>query len=794
MDWWRSRPLLLLTAALALGSAAAPAWATSLPPAWHLFLVLLLTAVLALSVCWPRLPGELPALPLFFLLGLGLATAALRPALPPHHVAQLPTTIPISLRGRLTDFPRQQDESQTIVLAAAAWHGPAGWQPATGLVQIHEVPLTPELVPGDDVVLRVRLWSHPAAGWPRRHLNLARQGILVQGSVPSGWPLVRLRSRPNEEPVSWRWRLLQAGRRYLAQRPAGLQGLYRALLLGDQRDLTPEQREVFHRTGTSHLLAISGLHLGFLAACSWGAIFWLLRRSAWLLLHLNAYKTALILALGPVWFFAWLTGFSPATQRAACMLTAGVFILLLERPRDFPSLLGLASLIILIWSPLQLFSLSFQLSFLSVAGLYWLYPGISRPGLALAARLEATWPLLAWGERRLTQLLATSLAATLATLPVLLIAFREVPTLGSMANVVLVPLVGFLVLPLGLVGLLLAPLQLGLDRLAFGVTDLALGGGYRLCEFLASLPMTFKLPQPSWGQTMGYYLLLALTVGKVAWRWRLGGLGLSFLLLVSPWWVEVLAFWVSPSLTLRILGNQREMAVEARLPDRTRLVVSAGGHLPPGHTRGPNQELLQWLGHQPYQRVDYLVALTITGGNAGTLLTLAREFPLRRFYYGGDRPRLEAFIDFRNLLGDRRLPVYNLALTPLAQNWAGVQMRSYQLRLQPSARPTGPLILELDFQGCRLLLFPAASREWWARLAALPLPQPMVIVLPADRLLREEVQEVIGRLRPPYGIAVGSPLAEQPTGAGETLWHYTCQGAVVLSIDSQGLHLRFEAP
>ena len=123
------------------------------------------------------------------------------------------------------------------------------------------------------------------------------------------------------------------------------------MLLGDQGEITPEMRQNFARTGTSHLLVINGLHLGMVAVVTYFLSFWLLRRFPRLLLRINAVKIATLLAAIPVVFYAWVAGGSPSTQRAEVMVLAYLLLVFLGRPGEVWSALALAALIILSLSP-----------------------------------------------------------------------------------------------------------------------------------------------------------------------------------------------------------------------------------------------------------------------------------------------------------------------------------------------------------------------------------------------------------------------------------------------------------
>lgn len=783
--WW-SRPLLPLTAALAAGIAAGPSWGARCPPGFlgFSFVLLLFLIALFLVLHWDPI---LPALALFFLAGLGLAHAACHPPLPAQHIYHLPRQADLSLRGVVQDWPRQRGGEQEIVLAAVAWAAPQGWQAATGQVLIRGLPGNLQLAPSQEVVLRLRLAPKDTSSAPK-NLSLARRQIWVSGWWVRGGTVVRLAVPPAAGPaLSWRQQVHRSARLILAERPEPLRGVYRALLLGDQSGLSAEQRRAFQETGTSHILSVSGLHLVMVWSWVGWLLFWLLRRWTWLLLRLNIYKTALILAWGPMLIYAWLTGWSPATQRAALMLIGAVLVLVLERPRDFLSLLALAALVILVWSPLQLFALSFQLSFLSVAGIYFLYPTLNRPGEKLAALIPENRPWLQTVGRRSFQLLAVSLAATLATLPCLLAVFHRFPTVGVAVNVLAVPLVGLFVLPLGLVGLLAAFISGPLSQVFFLPADLAGTVALKIIQTVAALPLVVSLPTPNWLQLGGYYLILGLLVGSWSWRWRGAGLSLGLILVLSPWLLLLLPV-ANSSLTLAVFGNAKELALAATLPDRQLLVISAGGQVYPPEVRPPSWPLLDYLQRQPRRQLAHLVILTLSPANLGTLQALIQDFTVEQIYYNGERPRLPAFWEWRNQVGDRQLPIRNLALAPWAAELGGVQVRSRQLRPTPTARPSGPVWVEVSYQGRRLLILPPAPRDWWSQLTAEPLPPVDLLILPAEQLHLKAVLDLVTRLNPPWKIAVGSP---RPAGPD---WTFAAQRNLIIQLDQRSLRLHQEAP
>lgn len=202
-----------------------------------------------------------------------------------------------------------------------------------------------------------------------------------------------------------------------------------ALTLGEKGKLTPAVREVFSETGTSHILALSGLHLGILFGFYNLLLLAFARRRRW--------RIALsIPGLLLIWGYALLAGMPTSLLRSAIMFT--IMQLALWRQTDVFSLnnLALAACLILLFSPQALFDVGFQLSFLSVLGIQLFFPLI--PKLHRAESLHKA-PLRALAVFCL-DLLAVSLCAQVFTLPLVAYYFNIVPLYGLLASYVAIPL------------------------------------------------------------------------------------------------------------------------------------------------------------------------------------------------------------------------------------------------------------------------------------------------------------------------------------------------------------------
>jgi|GEM_PF-2705403 len=219
--------------------------------------------------------------------------------------------------------------------------------------------------------------------------------------------------------------------------------LLQALLIGSREDVPQRLYEGFQRTGSLHILALSGLHVTVIYGIIAGALGFIRRPGLKFLL------AALVIL-----FYQFLAGFFPSLLRATVMILVGGVSLLLDRDAEPLNLLSISGIAIVCVDPFQAFSLSFQLSFLALAGILALGPLVRRP-------LEGRIP------RFILAPLAMSLGAQIATLPLVAVAFGSYYPSGLVASLILVPLTtGFLWAGLAWLPLYLVPWQMLHDMCA----------------------------------------------------------------------------------------------------------------------------------------------------------------------------------------------------------------------------------------------------------------------------------------------------------------------------------------
>jgi competence protein ComEC len=198
------------------------------------------------------------------------------------------------------------------------------------------------------------------------------------------------------------------------------------LALGNADYIVEETVKDFRKTGTTHILSVSGLHVGIMYL----AITFLLGR-----IPFKKWKIGYIvpiICITSLWFYAFLTGLEPSVMRSALMFSAMAWSIYILRPTSVYNIVCASALLILILNPLEIFNLGFQLSYLAVLGILVFQPKI-------AALFRFKYKVFKWTW----ELMAVSMAAQLTTLPIILYYFHQFPIYFVLSNLLIVPLSSF---------------------------------------------------------------------------------------------------------------------------------------------------------------------------------------------------------------------------------------------------------------------------------------------------------------------------------------------------------------
>lgn len=419
----------------------------------------------------------------------------------------------------------------------------------------------------------------------------------------------------------WRENLRQQLQQQLPAADYPGAGILVALAMGDQHAISPAEWQVFSRTGTTHLMSISGLHVTMLAALCAGLVAALWRRWPALARCWPAQQAGLLAAAVAGLAYALLAGFAIPAQRTAIMLLVACLAGLLQRQPAPSRVLALALLAVLLYDPWAVRAPGFWLSFGAVAALFW---------IAQAPAAGGGWrpAVSAWGR--------VQWAATLASLPVLLLVFQQLSLVSPLANALAIPLVSWAIAPLALAAALLGSLPGG-EALAAALLQLAhllLAGLLHFLAWCARAPL-WQAPAPPWPVA----LLAALGVAVALLPRGLPGRSLGLCLLLPA------LYWPAPrppsgSVRVDFLDVGQGLAVVVRTA-RHNLVYDPGPLYGPAADAG-ERVLLPFLRFSGVDRVHRLVLSHRDSDHAGGMAALLAALPVasQRSSFAGDPAEL----------------------------------------------------------------------------------------------------------------------------------------------------------
>lgn len=417
----------------------------------------------------------------------------------------------VTVEGIVTESPVSYEEKDVLVIRCMHILKDKSYLPTTGIIRL-AIPPDLDFRYGDFIrfqsnLRKIQNFNNPGRFNYERYMNL--QGIYVSGFVNDASEIVLLRKNTAGD-----LRLkLESFRQHLKKiiaknslSPA--REVLEAMTLGNQNEIPAEIRDNFSKTGTSHILSISGLHVGMVAATSFFLIFLLLKSSEWMMLKFNIIKIAAATAFLMVFSYALIAGMGVTVVRAMLMVFIFLLALLFGKQKDFYNTLALAGLLILTISPEALFDISFQLSFASVLAIIYIVPHIR---FSFSDKQSAL-PL--WLKSVIHYILATvvvCVAATLGTLPLIIYYFDRLSLVTILANLIVVPLLGTLTLAVAMFFILFSfsPILSGFFiQLASFLTQISIN----VINHLASLSWSsISVAKPNLAEIALFYLIVILS-------------------------------------------------------------------------------------------------------------------------------------------------------------------------------------------------------------------------------------------------------------------------------------------
>ena len=392
-------------------------------------------------------------------------------------------------------------------------------------------------------------------------------------------------------------------------------GVLIALVLGDQRAIPEADWTLFNRTGISHLVSISGLHITMIAGLAAALVGAAWRRSRRLLAAAPAQSAAALGAVLAALAYCLLAGWGVPAQRTFFMLAAVALALLLRRQARAFATLAFAAAVVCLIDPWAAIAPGFWLSFGAVAAIFYIVTGRPeqvtgwRAKLGEAARIQG--------------------AVTLALVPLTVVLFQQLSIAAPFANAVAIPLVSLVVTPLALLGGLFAALPEPLASPA--VPCLALAHG--LFEWLAAaLRWSLTIPWASLAIAAPPWWTLILAVAGVAWLLAPRGWPLRWAAVL--WFIPMFAWpparpgagevWVTA------IDVGQGMAV--LLETRAHAVLYDTGPRYSAETDAGARVIAPYLRWRGIDRLDLMVVSHLDSDHSGGAASLLRGVPVDRVW------------------------------------------------------------------------------------------------------------------------------------------------------------------
>jgi competence protein ComEC len=450
------------------------------------------------------------ALCLFALLGGSLRFASSLPQIDEHSLCFYNDKGTAEMQGMVADEPDVGSRSCSLKLSASGIGIDAETEEVSGTALI-QLPRYPAYHYGDMLRVTGELETPaPFDGFDYRSY-LAQQGIYSVIYYPK---VEVLDTGQGFKPLEWLYSFRGQLSDSLAQALPEPQGsLAQGILLGVRSNIPDSLSEAFSRTGTAHLLAISGLHVGIVIGMVLISGVLLFGR------HRSIY---IWLAFVTIWLYVLLTGMRPPVVRAAIMGSLFLVAEYLGRQRNAITALAFAAAVMVGIQPQILWSVSFQLSFLAMAGLILLFPYFQAWGRRGVMALSGDRESLTTAGNFVTDALALSLAAIVATWPLIAYNFGVVSLVGLPATFFSLPALPAIIVTAALVAFagLFAPL---LAQILGWIAWVFLSYLLFVVQAFDALPFSsFEVGVQPW-HIWVYYVVLALIMVYVSRREQLAG-------------------------------------------------------------------------------------------------------------------------------------------------------------------------------------------------------------------------------------------------------------------------------
>lgn len=448
-----------------------------------------------------------------------------------------------------------------------------------------------------------------------------------------------------------------------AIQPYSRYGVLSALALGVSKTLDGDTRASFAELGIAHVLAVSGLHFGLIAAAITWFIGCVIGRMTWVLRRWGRKRATVVVSALVLWLYIFIVGAPVSAQRAMLMMYVCMLGHLCGHKTESLRNLSLAGIIILLLDPLALFSPGFQLSFAAVLGIFYTNERVHLPLKQWFQKHVRHEGRRCW-LHNMAVMLAMSVGASIMTAPVTIWHFGQVPLLGLLTNLVAIPYVSFILLPLSLVATLF--IHVGNVGVFLGIMagKAEIWGVGAMVWIADHFPLvSVKLPaHPVVLMVFTAFAGMLIFANRpTIWQRRLRvGIAMSVVVVMLLSIVRP-SFWQSNDgirLTFIAMGQADATLIE--FPDGTTMLVDAGNAVGSSYDMG-KARIVPYLQYLGIGHLDYIVLTHADYDHYAAIESVVKAMSVGQFWYNGEHAQDPAYLQMMSVLTSRGIPIRSVA-------------------------------------------------------------------------------------------------------------------------------------
>ncbi len=548
---------------------------------------------------------------------------------------------------------------------------------------------------------KIQSFQNPGGFDYERYMNL--QGIYATGFVANNSQIVLLRKNA----ASGMRLKLESFRSYLKQiiyknAPSPQREIIEAMTIGNQNEIPADVRENFNKTGTSHILSISGLHIGIVATTAFFFIFLILKSSEYLMLRFNIIKLASAGAFIIVLIYTLIAGMGITVVRSSLMALIFLSALLLGKQKDIYNVLTLSGLIILLVSPEAIFDISFQLSFTAVLAIIYLVPRFSDTSFSFIA----SWPIVV--QKIIKQIylsIIVCIAATIGTMPLIVFYFNRVSAITIIANLIIVPLLGTIALALSMPFILGAFISPAIAGFFIKLSSFFVQISVDIINKMAALSWSsFTFTKPTIAEIFFFYLFISILMQFFDLRYALmnrKGFLQRHPLILKSLLVIFLCFFIADALYLtlkdKFSSDLRVTAIDVgqgssilvRFPTGKNMLIDGGGFSESSFDMG-KLVVAPFLYHERISTIDTVVLTHPHPDHLQGLLYITENFNVKEVWSTGQLSKDEIFQQWQKIIVQKKIKMNFISAQSPPAKINGVQL-NFLWPLKPISADTGDL-------------------------------------------------------------------------------------------------------